>query len=159
MATTALDYTDLPVVRSAFKGEKVTEEDYLLIKNGYKDGIIIRINARPLVGLDGSTRGGVSVFRDVTDARRAEEALAEAFAQGKIEIIDTILHNIGNAVNTVATGIDTICLYLRDRTLRERLQSLVDALEEHRENWVDYIENDPAGPVGAAAHDRAGGRI
>lgn len=143
--STPLDYSDLPIFRAAFKGEMVTEEDYLLINTGYDGGIIIRINARSLMGPDGSTRGGVSVFRDVTDARRAEEALAEAFAQGKIEIIDTILHNIGNAVNSVATGINTIGRHLADDTLQRRLQSLVDALEEHREDWVDYIENDPRG--------------
>ncbi|MCY4397821.1 MAG: PAS domain S-box protein [Gemmatimonadetes bacterium] len=143
--STPLDYRDLPIFRAAFKDEIVTEEDYLLTNNGRDEGIIIRINARSLMGPDGSTRGGVSVFRDVTDARRAEEALAEAFAQGKIEIIDTILHNIGNALNSVATGINTIGRHLRDDTLKRRLQSLVDALEEHREDWVDYIENDPRG--------------
>ena len=134
---------DLPIVR-AVKGEVVEEEDVVLISES-GPRITVRVSARPLVNPDGSRRGAVAVFRDVTEARRAEDALAEAFAQGKIEIIDTILHNIGNAVNSVATGVDTIDRELRDKTLTRRLRVLVDELEAHRGEWADYIESDPRG--------------
>ena len=48
------------------------------------------------------------IFRDVTHQVMAEEALTRAFTQGRLEIIDTVLHNIGNAINSVTTGIATV---------------------------------------------------
>ena len=135
---------DLPIVR-AVEGEVVEEEDVVVFSESWPEGVTVRVSARQLVNPDGSRRGAVAVFRDVTEARRAEDALAEAFAQGKIEIIDTILHNIGNAVNSVATGVDTIDRELRDKTLTRRLRVLVDELEAHRGEWANYIERDPRG--------------
>ena len=136
---------ELPVLRAAMRGETVTEEDCVLMGENREDAITVRVSARPLLHADGSRRGAVAIMRDVTELRRAEEALSEAFAQGKIEIIDTILHNVGNAVNSVATGIETIHRQLHDDTLTGRLQALVRALEDRRGDWADYIENDPQG--------------
>ena len=138
---------DLPVLRAALRGETVTDEDLVLLGATDKKGVTLRVSARPLLHADGSRRGAVAIMRDVTELRRAEEALSEAFTQGKIEIIDTILHNVGNAVNSVATGIETIHRQLKDDTLTERLQALVEALEARGGEWADYIENDPQGRV------------
>jgi C4-dicarboxylate-specific signal transduction histidine kinase len=45
---------------------------------------------------------------EITERKRTEETLrkslereARAYAQGRLEIVDTILHNIGNAINNV----------------------------------------------------------
>ena len=135
---------NLPVLRAAFQGEAV-DEDVVLINELVPEGVTLRVSARPLLDSNGSRRGGVAVIRDVSEVRRAEDALAEAFAQGKIEVIDTILHNVGNAVNSVSTGIDTISRTLRDDTLMGRLEMLVKALEEHEDDWVGYISNHPQG--------------
>ena len=85
------------------------------------------------------------IFRDVTEQMINEEALRQAFAQGRLEVVDTILHNIGNAINSVTTGIDTIYRRLSDDLVSRRLSALAQAVEAHRENWVDYIQNDPQG--------------
>ena len=66
------------------------------------------MSARPLLNDIGGIRGGVIVFRDVTARVFAEEALTQAFAEGRLEIVDTILHNIGNAITSVTTGIETV---------------------------------------------------
>ena len=142
---TRVNNEDLPVLRAAMKGETVDEEDIVLINRESPEGVTLRISARPIMDPEGKHRGGVAVFRDVTEARRAEDALAEAFAQGKIEMIDTILHNVGNAVNSVTTGIETIDRTLRDDTLVRHLKSLAEALEENREDWIGYIRDDPQG--------------
>ena len=84
-------------------------------------------------------------FRDVTEQLVAEEALAQAFAQGRLEIVDTILHNIGNAINSVTTGIETVHRNLSDDSLMRLLSLLADAITAHQEDWVDYIQNDPQG--------------
>ena len=51
---------------------------------------------------------------------QAEEALTQAFAQGRLEIVDTILHNIGNAINSVSVGIDTLHHQLMNDKLTPR---------------------------------------
>ena len=109
------------------------------------DGFFLRFSAQPLLHPDGDIRGAVAIFRDVTNEIRAEEALVQAFAQGRLEMIDTILHNIGNAISSVLIGIDTLHQYLADDPFLPRLRALADAVKAHQDNWVDYIEHDPQG--------------
>ena len=90
-------------------------------------------------------RGGVIIFRDITRRMLAEEALDRAFAQGRMEIVDTILHNIGNAITSVTTGIETVRRDLSNDRAGRRLSALAAAIRTHREDWINYIENDPQG--------------
>ena len=136
---------DLPLFRIISRGELIDDED-LFIKNKKKpDGVYIRISGRPLLNKAGEIRGGVLFFRDITQQMIAEEALAQAFAQGRLEIMDTILHNIGNAITSITTGIETIHRNLADDPLVHRLSALANAVKARRENWIDYISNDPQG--------------
>jgi len=76
---------------------------------------------------------------------RANEALARAFARGRLEIVETVLHNIGNAINSAGIGIGTVYEQLmRNRTVR-RLQALANALKAHEHDWIDYLRDDPKG--------------
>ena len=87
--------------------------------------IYISTNGRPIASPGTTARGGVVVFRDVTERVRAEEALAQAFAQGRLEVMDTILHNIGNAITSVAIGVGTLKEELANNPLIERLVGFV----------------------------------
>jgi two-component system cell cycle response regulator len=91
-------------------------------------------------------------LRDITQRKRTEEALresvereAQAYAQGRLEIVDTILHNIGNALNSVTIGIGTIQENLMNNRLMSHFRSLANAIEEHQDDFIDYIKNDPQG--------------
>ncbi len=142
---TPMKTEDLPLIRAIRRGESVDEED-MFIRNPEKPkGIFIRGSARPLLDNIGGIRGGVIIFRDVTERRLAEEALARAFAQGRSEIVETILHNIGNAINSVTTGIETVRRSLVNDPVGRRLAALAAAVREHREDWLDYIAADPQG--------------
>ena len=142
---TRIKTEDLPLYRAVFRGESTDEMD-VFIRNSRKPiGIFIRTSARPLLHSDGSIRGGVAIFRDVTAQVQAEEALARAFTQGRLEIIDTILHNVGNAINSVTTGIDTLRRHLVHDPLLPRLHALADAVKAHQDNWADYVAHDPQG--------------
>jgi DNA-binding response OmpR family regulator len=99
---------------------------------------------------------GESVYlaslRDITQRKRTEEALresvereAQAYAQGRLEIVDTILHNIGNALNSVTIGIGTIQENLVNNRLMSHFRSLANAIKEHQDGFEDYIKNDPQG--------------
>ncbi len=135
----------LPLVRAVSRGESIDDQD-LFVRCGHRpDGVYLRASARPLWNDAGSTRGGVVTFRDVTEQMAAEDALVQAFAQGRLEIVDTILHNIGNAINSVTTGIETVHRNLANDPLLRRFRALADAVEAHRDDWIDYIRNDSQG--------------
>ena len=135
---------ELPLAR-ALKGEASDEVEMFVRNPEVPEGVFISISARPLQDKAGTQKGGVSVLRDVTHRVVAEEALAQAFAQGRLEIVETILHNIGNAINSVTIGMNVLQEHLVDSRLIHRFSALADMVEAHQEDWVDYIKSDPKG--------------
>ena len=135
---------ELPLAR-ALKGEASDEVEMFVRNPEVPEGIFISVNGRPLQGEEGTEKGGVIVFRDVTHRVIAEEALAQAFAPGRLEIVETILHNIGNAINSVTVGIDVLQKNLVGNELMHHFFAFADVIKAHQEDWVDYIKNDPQG--------------
>lgn len=142
---TPMKVEDLPLTRAIRHGESSDEEDVFIRNKNKQDGVYIRMSGRPLLDNVGEVRGGVVIFRDVTERVLAEEALARAFDQGRLEMFDTILHNIGNAMNSVTTGIETVRRNLENDRAGRRLFALAAAIDEHRNDWTDYIANDHQG--------------
>ncbi|MDE2706157.1 MAG: PAS domain S-box protein [Gemmatimonadota bacterium] len=142
---TPMRMEDLPFLRIISHGESMDEVDMFIRNHNRPDGVYIRVSGRPLLDNLGGIRGGVIIFRDVTERMLAEEALAQAFAQGRLEVMDTILHNIGNAINSVTTGIETVRQHLGNDYVGRRLFALASAVREHQDDWVDYVANDPQG--------------
>ena len=134
---------ELPLVR-ALRGEATDEMEMFIRTAAKPEGVYISASGGP-IRLSGTARGGVTVFRDVTERVRAEEALAQAFAQGRLEVMDTILHNIGNAITSVAIGIGTLKEELGNNPLIERLSALSETVKAHAEDWGDYVQHDPQG--------------
>ena len=135
---------ELPLMQ-AIHGKSTDNVEIFVRNPELQDEIYIRASGRPLQDRDGTQKGGVVVLQDITDSVRSEEALTQAFTQGRLEIVDTILHNIGNAINSVTVGIDTIHIQLVDDQLISRLAALASALEEHQDDLSDYLKNDPQG--------------
>ena len=142
---TPVESEDLPLLRAIFRGESSEDEDLFVRNEKRPEGVFIRVSGRPLLNDLGGVRGGVIVFRDVTDQMLSEEALARAFAQGRLEMIDTILHNIGNAINSVTVGARTVHQDLASNLALRRFLALADAVRLHREDWVEYVSNNPQG--------------
>ena len=140
---TPIPTEELPLVR-ALRGEATDEMEMFIRTAAKPEGVYISASGGP-IRLSGTARGGVTVFRDVTERVRAEEALAQAFAQGRLEVMDTILHNIGNAITSVAIGIGTLKEELANNPLIERLSALSETVKEHAEDWGDYVQHDPQG--------------
>ena len=135
---------ELPVV-SAIGGESIDGVELFVTSERMPEGAYLNVSSRPLQDNEGNHTGAVVVFHDMTDRMKSQEAVAQAFVQGRLEIVDTILHNIGNAINSVTTGIETIQNLLADDLLVNRLTALTEALKQHEDNLGDYIENDPQG--------------
>ena len=141
---TPLTPEDSPL-RRAINGEAIDNVE-VFIRNAQKpDGVYTSVSGRPLLREGGISRGAVLIIRDITEQMNTEEALDQAFVQGRLEIVDTILHNIGNAINSVTVGIETVHQNLVNDPFLHRLCALADAIKAHRDNWVDYIRNDPQG--------------
>ena len=135
---------ELPLAR-ALRGE-VSDEVEMFVRNPeVPDGVFISVSGTPLQDGEGTEEGGVIVFRDVTHRVVAEEALTQAFAQGRLEIVETILHNIGNAINSVTIGINVLQENLVDNQLMHDFFAFADVVKAHQEDWVDFIKDDPKG--------------
>ena len=135
---------ELPLAR-ALQGEASDEVEMFVRNPEVPDGVFISVSGRPLQNEGGTGKGGVVVFRDVTHRVVAEEALTQAFAQGRLEIVETILHNIGNAINSVTVGMNVLQENLVGNQLMDHFFIFADAVKAHQEDWVDYIKDDPQG--------------
>ncbi|BAM04049.1 putative two-component system sensor histidine kinase [Phycisphaera mikurensis NBRC 102666] len=104
----------------------------------------------PLRDEAGRVFGILGMFVDITDRKRAELERDEAQAKlvvasreaGKSEIATGVLHNVGNAINSIGVGVDL----LRERlgagpvALAERLAA---SLRPHRADFPAFAAADP----------------
>lgn len=74
---------DLPLAR-AIRGESVTNVLVCLRSPAHPDGAWLSVNARPLRDETGQLKGGVAVFRNITGAKRTDEALRESQEQYRL---------------------------------------------------------------------------
>jgi len=88
---------------------------------------------------------GAALERMRTEKELRDTREAQAYAQGRLEIVDTILHNIGNAINSVTIGTGTIQERLLNSKLTQHLLCLANAIKEHQDDFIDYVKNDPQG--------------
>jgi PAS domain S-box-containing protein len=67
---------ELPLAR-AMRGERVNEEELFVRRTDMNDDLWLSVNGSPLVGEDGTPRGGVVVFRNFTERKRTEQEIRE----------------------------------------------------------------------------------
>ena len=142
--TTQVPPDELPLAR-AIRGESLDEMELFIRNENLPRGAIISVSGRPLRDSEGTLAGGVVVFRDVTEQIRTHQSLLQAFAQGRLEVLDTIVHNIGNAINSVAIGVGTLHRALNENRELSRLQALAGAVEQHQDDLPAYLQTNPQG--------------
>ena len=141
---TSVPPDETPLCR-ALQGESTTGMEMFLRAGPDSEGIHISASAGPMHDASGDLTGAVVTFGDVTQRVHAREALLQAFAQGRTEIIDSVLHNIGNAINSVAVGADTLVQQLGDDEVLCRFCALADSVAEHEGDWIEWLRSDPQG--------------
>ena len=129
----------------AVRGETIEDLVLFVRSPSIPEGVHISVNASPLRDEAHRIAGSVAVFRDVSARKMQEEALLQAFAHGRLEVIDTLQHNIGNAINSVATGVDTLHEWLEDNELVRRFDVLAGLVREHERDWIPWLAHDDQG--------------
>jgi signal transduction histidine kinase/ActR/RegA family two-component response regulator len=94
---------DLPLQKAARTGRAVQAATLTF---EFRDGSVRHLagNASPLFAPDGTVRGAVAAFVDVTERRRAEEALRLELAR-RDEFLATLSHELRNPVGAISNAI------------------------------------------------------
>lgn len=96
--------------------------------------------------------GRVINYRDITLRKRAEAELAESARQlletsrqaGMAEVATSVLHNVGNVLNSVNVS----CSVVSDRIRRSRVHNVAktaELLDQHQEDLAAFLTEDPHG--------------
>lgn len=157
---TPYPYDELPHMR-ALRGESSGETETFVRNPTIPGGAHVTASGAPILDSQGLVTGSVVVFRDVTERYNTAEALMRAFSRGRSEIVGTVLHNIGNAINSVAIGVGTIHDQLQHNELLHRVSAVAKAIDAHRDDPIAYVSAHPQGRqvipfIMALADDLAG---
>lgn len=63
---------------------------------------------------------------------------------GMSEVASSVLHNVGNTLNSINTSIDMIAEKINHSKM-DNIKTLADLLQQHKNNLGAFIENDPQG--------------
>lgn len=106
--TTVYPVEDLPIAK-AIRGESVNEVEVFIKNENKPEGVSVRTTGRPLLDENGAVCGGVVMFRDVTEQKKAMErtALLEArIVQGqKLEGLGLLAGGIAHDFNNLLMGV------------------------------------------------------
>lgn len=75
--TTPIEAADLPLAQ-AVTGRECRDVEIFVRNPQREGGVFIRVTATPLLDRQGNVRGGVAVFRDITERRYSEYALRDS---------------------------------------------------------------------------------
>ncbi len=146
----------LPLVR-AIHGETVDAAEIFVHHTQASEGIWLSVNARPLKDENDISRGGVAVFRDITNHKLSEEALQQSEArsrqqaqqleqalnelrQTQSQLIHTekmsslgqlvagVAHEINNPVNFISGNLNHVHDYTQD---------LLDLIKLYQQHYPD----------------------
>jgi rsbT co-antagonist protein RsbR len=99
---TPMQVAEYPLSR-ALRGEDVLHEELFCRNQTYPDGIWLQCDARPIYGKDGALRGGVTMYRDITERKRFEQQMERQLIREKEK--SELLERMRNAIEQLSTPI------------------------------------------------------
>lgn len=118
----------------------------------FKDGTVLDRYSAPVRGKAGQHYGRIWMFRDITERKLTEakvealnkELIASSHEAGRAEVATSVLHNVGNVLNSVNVSSTLIA----DRIKKSRSASLTrvaDLIEKNSAHLGEFLTNDPQG--------------
>src|SRR6266853_129408 len=144
-AVTLYPPNELPLVR-AMRGEGVDAVEVFIRNAKVPDGRLLSITGRPLKDENGTLRGGVVVFHDITLQKRAKEALvrakeeAERASNFKDQFLSTMSHELRTPLNAVL-GFSDLLADERYGTLNDRQQRYVGHINTGGKHLLKLISD------------------
>ena len=129
----------------AVRGQPTNDVKMFIRNPKIPGGVHLTVDTRPMYDRSGKLSGAVQVARDETTRFRSHQALNDAFAHGRLEVLDTIVHNIGNAINSVSVGVETVRGQLSENVLLRRFRALANAVDDHEDDLAAYLTSDSRG--------------
>jgi PAS domain S-box-containing protein len=159
-----LGKTEFDVTRKKDLAEQHAREDMKIIATGepvemeetYQDPAgnlkYLQIFKSPVFGADGKVTGIQGMLLDVTERRQTAAKLEDAHLKlvaasrqaGMAEVATSVLHNVGNVLNSVNVSA-TIISQTVQASEAANLADVVALIQKHSENLGEFIMRDPRG--------------
>jgi len=128
----------------------INREEYVLGEGGRKTWLMT--SKLPLLDPQGAIVGLIGIGRDVTHIKEAEAKLEQVHKQlmdasrkaGMAEVATSVLHNVGNVLNSVNVKSTSVAEGLRNSKVGN-LSKLMALLQEHQADLGQYLTSDPKG--------------
>jgi PAS domain S-box-containing protein len=128
----------------------INREEFFLDEQGRKRWLLT--SKLPLHDPDGKIVGLVGIGRDITARKEAEAKLEEAHKQllevsrqaGMSEVATSVLHNVGNVLNSVNVSSSLISEKIRASKV-PNIAKAVSLMRAHESDLAGFLANDPKG--------------
>jgi PAS domain S-box-containing protein len=128
----------------------INREEFFLDEKGEKRWLLT--SKLPLRDQTGKIVGLMGIGRDITARKQAEARLEEAHKQllevsrqaGMSEVATSVLHNVGNVLNSVNVSSSMISEKIRDSKV-PNIAKAVSLMRAHENDLAGFLANDPKG--------------
>ena len=137
--------------QKVIQGEPViNREEHFFDEAGQKRWLLT--SKLPLRDQDGKIVGLMGIGRDITARKEAEDNLEQAHKQllevsrqaGMSEVATSVLHNVGNVLNSVNVSSSMISEKIRDSKV-PNIAKAVSLMRAHESDLAGFLANDPKG--------------
>jgi PAS domain S-box-containing protein len=122
-------------------GEEEAEEvmRFRILATGEERWAIVK--AMPIFGEQGAVRMAVNVFRDITESKRAEEALREIRDAERRRIARDLHDGVLQDLSYTAAAMGLIMLQAEEARLKEQLQGAIDAVRRSAQGLREVVND------------------
>jgi len=136
---------ELPLAR-AIRGEATNGVEVLVRNPEVPDGTYVSVSGAPLLSGSGKIRGGVVVFRDITEKKKAEERLQRLSSAVEQTADSVLITDVRGTIEYVNPAFEATTGYSSAEALGRNpniLKSGLQSPEYYRELWATILAGEP----------------